>query len=58
MCVCVCVSVIVEIFLCLTQVLDLLLTSHFCIGLACKEIKTEIWASFSSFIWSGSVQPQ
>ena len=48
---------IVQKTLSLTQILDLLHSSHVCMSLTCMEIKTEIWIGFSSFIRSGSVLP-
>ena len=41
---------VVNKFLSLFQILEVLLTSHVCIGHTCIEIKIEIWISYSSFI--------
>ena len=49
---------VVQKVLSLAQILELLHTSSFCMGLTCTEIKTEIWISFSTFIRNGSVLPQ
>ena len=46
---------VVQKVLSLTQFLDLLHTSHFCMSPTGTEIKKEIWNTFSSFIKRGNV---
>ena len=46
---------VVQIVHSLSQILDLLHTSHFCMGFTNREIMIEISISFSSFIRSVNV---
>ena len=48
---------VVQKVLSLTQILDLLYISHFCMGLTHTESKTEIWNSLSNLIRNGNVLP-